>query len=223
MSYVGGGMGDYKQETTYRYVGYGAGEYGAVTIPQGRANYFVCICVPLVAVFVVIPLVYFLFSSSSYQDDGKPSTMPIKQISLYFEFIVLPVVVLAAIGVPLYCFFSRPGVQINYCICIAVPLVVLIPIAFLMLSSSSQQGPYYEHGGKGGIFSEMPKWLMLYAEFILLPAAFLLVVIVPMFFCFNGSGMQMNSCICITIPFLVIIPLFCYFLFASSVKYNKPA
>jgi len=223
VSFVGAGMGDYTQETTYRYVGYGAGEYAAIQIPQGRGNVFVCICVPLVLLFVVIPLVYLLFSSSSYPNGGGTKPMPIDNLGLYFEYIVLPVVVLLAIGVPLYCFFSRPGgVQINSCICITVPLAVLVPLFYLMFASTSQHGPYYGKGGGAVAFGAMPSWLVTYCEFILLPAALILVVVVPMFFCFSGSGMQMNSCICITVPFLVIIPILCYFFFASSV-YHKPS
>jgi hypothetical protein len=218
-------MGEYTQETTYRYVGYGAGEYAAIQIPQGRANVFVCICVPLVALFVVIPLVYLAFSSSSYPNGGGTKPMPIDNIGLYFEYIVLPVVVLLAIGVPLYCFFSRPGANFNGCVCIAVPLLVLVPLFYLMFASSSQHGPYYGkgEGGGGHAFGELPPWLMTYLEFIILPAVVILVIGVPMFFCFSGAGgMQMNSCICIAVPFLVIIPILCYFLFASSV-YHKPS
>jgi hypothetical protein len=222
VSYVGAGMGDYTQETTYRFVGYGAGEYAAIQVPQGRQNIFICICVPLVLLFVVIPLVYFAFSSSSYPNGGtKP--MPIDNLGLYFEYIVLPVVVLLAIGVPLYCFFSRPGGQINYCICIAVPLLVIVPLFYLMFASSSQHGPYYGKGGDNGeahAFGSLPPWLETYCEFILLPAALILVVVVPMFFCFSGAcaGMQMNNTIVFVVaPVLVIIPVCIYFVFASSV------
>merc|ERR1712190_367812 len=43
LSYVGAG-GDYKQETTYRYVGHGAGDFEMVGVPTNfRSNILVCI------------------------------------------------------------------------------------------------------------------------------------------------------------------------------------
>jgi hypothetical protein len=65
MSYVGGGMGDYKEETTYRYVGFGAGEFGVMNVPLARPNYCLCICVPLLLLLLLCPFLYFLLSASS--------------------------------------------------------------------------------------------------------------------------------------------------------------
>lgn len=66
MSYLGGGMGDYKQETTYKYVGTGAGEYGVLWVPTARRNYCVCICLPVLVLLLLCPLLYYLYSSSSH-------------------------------------------------------------------------------------------------------------------------------------------------------------
>jgi hypothetical protein len=74
MSYVGGGLGEYTQETTYKYVGRGAGEFGILHVPSGgRPNYCLCI-VPLL--LLLIP-VFFLFSSSSTTTvPPPPPTLP---------------------------------------------------------------------------------------------------------------------------------------------------
>ncbi|CAK0831338.1 unnamed protein product [Prorocentrum cordatum] len=64
LSYVGPG-GDYVQETTYKYVGMGAGEFGAVRIP-GRGPNFCLIClVPLGLSLLLLPLLLFAISPGS--------------------------------------------------------------------------------------------------------------------------------------------------------------
>jgi len=64
MSYVGPG-GDYCQETTYRYVGRGAGSFGVLPImgPRGRCN--PCLCLIPLLLLLLIPLIYLLLSMSN--------------------------------------------------------------------------------------------------------------------------------------------------------------
>lgn len=125
ISYVGGGMGDYEQETTYRYVGYGAGSYGVVPIPTGRSRTFCCICVPLV-VIVAIPLLFYMFSSSSAQGGGI-------NVAIFLEFFI-PIVLLL-VTIPL-CFMRPTGGQVNICCCVGIPLVIVVVGVFLLSSSS---------------------------------------------------------------------------------------
>merc|ERR1719181_733076 len=66
MSYVGGGRGDYTEETTYRYVGRGAGEFGVLSVPLARPNYCICICVPLLLLLLLCFLGYYMLSLSSH-------------------------------------------------------------------------------------------------------------------------------------------------------------
>jgi len=64
MSYVGGG-GDYMQETSYKYVGAGAGTFSILQVPTGiRRNYCCCI-IPLLLLLLLLPLLYMLLSASS--------------------------------------------------------------------------------------------------------------------------------------------------------------
>eukprot|EP00443_Scrippsiella_acuminata_P072798 CAMPEP_0115515080 /NCGR_PEP_ID=MMETSP0271-20121206/76019_1 /TAXON_ID=71861 /ORGANISM="Scrippsiella trochoidea, Strain CCMP3099" /LENGTH=209 /DNA_ID=CAMNT_0002945615 /DNA_START=1 /DNA_END=625 /DNA_ORIENTATION=- len=59
MAYVGGGCGDYVQETTYKFVGCGAGEFELMS--QKKANY-TCLycggCVGLVGLILVLLLIF---------------------------------------------------------------------------------------------------------------------------------------------------------------------
>ncbi|CAK0825627.1 unnamed protein product [Prorocentrum cordatum] len=57
LSYVGAG-GDYVQETTYRYVGMGAGEFGVVRIP-GRGPSCCLLVIPLGLCLLLLPLLLF--------------------------------------------------------------------------------------------------------------------------------------------------------------------
>jgi len=61
MSYVGLG-GDYCQETTYRYVGAGAGSFSPTVLRRG-CNWCLCL-IPLLLALLLIPLVLLLLSSS---------------------------------------------------------------------------------------------------------------------------------------------------------------
>merc|ERR1719492_510432 len=65
LSYVGTG-GDYKQETTYTYVGQGAGDFDMVPVTTNlRPNICMCI-IPLVVLLLLVPfLLYFLSQISS--------------------------------------------------------------------------------------------------------------------------------------------------------------
>merc|ERR1719221_1856143 len=69
---VGGGMGDYTQETTYKYVGMGAGEFSVLTVP--RANY--CwIFIPLG--LLLIPLLWLLLQPSTTIITTAPEPPPL--------------------------------------------------------------------------------------------------------------------------------------------------
>jgi len=130
ISYVGGGMGDYSQEVTYRYVGYGAGSYGVVPVPIGnQSRIFCCVCVPLV-VIVTIPLLFYMFSSSSAQGGGING-------AIFLEFFI-PVVLLL-VTIPL-CFMRPTGGQVNICCCVGIPLVIVVVGVFLLSSSSGGGG-----------------------------------------------------------------------------------
>merc|ERR1719491_859222 len=76
LSYVGAG-GDYKQETTYRYVGQGAGDFEMVGVPTNfRSNICVCI-IPLLLLLLLIPfLLYLLPQLSSEPVTTMPPVVP---------------------------------------------------------------------------------------------------------------------------------------------------
>merc|ERR1712151_1348599 len=64
LSYVGAG-GDYRQETNYRYVGQGAGDFEMVAVPTNfRTNIWVCI-IPLLMLLLLPLLLYLLPQLSS--------------------------------------------------------------------------------------------------------------------------------------------------------------
>merc|ERR1719476_927967 len=64
LSYVGAG-GDYKQETTYRYVGQGAGDFEMVGVPTNfRSNIWICI-IPLLLLLLLVPLLLYLLPQLS--------------------------------------------------------------------------------------------------------------------------------------------------------------
>merc|ERR550525_1332787 len=65
LSYVGPRGGNYTTETTYRYVGAGAGEFGVLRIP-GRGPNCWCLClIPLILSLLLIPLLLWLLMSST--------------------------------------------------------------------------------------------------------------------------------------------------------------
>merc|ERR1712066_976093 len=64
LSYVGTG-GDYKQETTYKYVGQGAGDFEMVAVPTNfRSNWCMCL-VPLLLLLLLLPLLLYLLPQLS--------------------------------------------------------------------------------------------------------------------------------------------------------------
>lgn len=80
MNYVGAGAGDWTEETTYRYVGMGAGEFRRAAVPQGGGSN-VCCCilwlVPLVLCILALPLLYFLLRGTSTTSTTTTTTPPI--------------------------------------------------------------------------------------------------------------------------------------------------
>merc|ERR1719411_401467 len=76
LSYVGAG-GDYKQDTTYRYVGQGAGDFEMVGVPTNfRSNILVCI-IPLLLLLLLVPfLLYLLPQLSSAPQTTMPPVIP---------------------------------------------------------------------------------------------------------------------------------------------------
>merc|ERR1712113_42735 len=75
LSYVGAG-GDYKQETTYRYVGQGAGDFEMVGVPTNfRSNIWICI-IPLLLLLLVPFLLYLLPQLSSAPETTMPPVIP---------------------------------------------------------------------------------------------------------------------------------------------------
>merc|ERR1719254_76391 len=58
MTFVGGGSGDFIQETNYKYVGFGAGEFAAVT-PK-RTNYMCFVIGGVVLVVAIVVAVLLL-------------------------------------------------------------------------------------------------------------------------------------------------------------------
>merc|ERR1719401_1914300 len=74
LSYVGAG-GDYKQETTYRYVGQGAGDFEMVGVPTNfRGN--ICLCIiPLLLLLLLVPLALLLLPQLSTSDPVVTTTV----------------------------------------------------------------------------------------------------------------------------------------------------
>merc|ERR550539_876110 len=73
LSYVGAG-GDYRQETTYRYVGQGAGDFEMVAVPTNfRSNWCVCI-IPFLLLLLLLPLLLYLLPQLS--SEPVTTTMP---------------------------------------------------------------------------------------------------------------------------------------------------
>jgi len=81
MSFAGGGNGDYVQETSYRYVGMGAGSHTPTPIFGPRTN--CCCLLPLLLLpLLLIPLLYYLLTSSptvvvTVAPTGPPGTCTI--------------------------------------------------------------------------------------------------------------------------------------------------
>merc|ERR1719414_1858586 len=76
LSYVGNG-GDYTQETNYRYVGQGAGDFEMVAVPTNfRTNICVCI-IPLLLLLLLLPLLlYYLSAISTEPVTTLPPVVP---------------------------------------------------------------------------------------------------------------------------------------------------
>jgi len=64
LSYVGAG-GDYAQETTYRYVGAGAGEFGVLRIPGRGPNCCLFLLIPGLLSLLLLPLLLFSLAPGS--------------------------------------------------------------------------------------------------------------------------------------------------------------
>merc|ERR1719436_1920183 len=63
LSYVGAG-GDYRQETTYKYVGQGAGDFEVVPVPTNfRSN--ICLCIIPLLLLLLVPLLLYLLPQLS--------------------------------------------------------------------------------------------------------------------------------------------------------------
>merc|ERR1719410_3296525 len=80
LSYVGAG-GDYKQETTFTYVGQGAGDFEMVAVPSNiRSNICVCI-IPLILLLLLVPLLLYLLPQLSAEpyDCKAPGVWSIDQ------------------------------------------------------------------------------------------------------------------------------------------------
>merc|ERR1712186_5317 len=78
MSYAGSGCGDYIQETTYKYVGFGAGEFAVVAKKSNSACLFISGGVGLLVLVIVVVLL--LISgpvTTTTTPAGPPSTCDI--------------------------------------------------------------------------------------------------------------------------------------------------
>merc|ERR1719412_1079951 len=76
LSYVGAG-GDYKQETTYKYVGQGAGDFEMVAVPTNfRSNMCVCV-IPLLLLLLLLPLLFWLLPQLSTEPTTTLPPMPV--------------------------------------------------------------------------------------------------------------------------------------------------
>merc|ERR1712232_1451532 len=71
MAYTG--VGEYVQETTYRYVGYGVGTHSVVPVMAPGPNY--CLCIIPLLLLLLIPL-FFLMSSSTPPPRPHPPIPP---------------------------------------------------------------------------------------------------------------------------------------------------
>jgi hypothetical protein len=74
LSYVGTGCGDYIQETTYRYVGCGAGEFDVVAV-KGKTNYF-CFIASGVGVLVLAVILVLLLMPQPATSTTTTSGLP---------------------------------------------------------------------------------------------------------------------------------------------------
>merc|ERR1719384_157240 len=80
LSYVGNG-GDYKQETTYTYVGRGAGDFEMVGVPTNfRSNICVCL-IPLLLLLLLVPLLLYLLPQMSASPTTTPAPAPIQTMA----------------------------------------------------------------------------------------------------------------------------------------------
>merc|ERR1719367_2051695 len=67
LSYVGAG-GDYRQETTYKYVGHGAGDFEAVPVVTNVSRNMCWCIIPLLLSLLLLPLLLFLLPQLSAAD-----------------------------------------------------------------------------------------------------------------------------------------------------------
>merc|ERR1712038_1856540 len=76
LSYVGAG-GDYRQETTYKYVGQGAGDFEMVAVPTNfRTNCCACI-IPLLLLLLLLPLLLYLLPALSTEPTTTLPPIPV--------------------------------------------------------------------------------------------------------------------------------------------------
>merc|ERR1712113_383561 len=74
LTFVGAG-GDYVQQTTYKYVGHGAGNFATVPVTTGFRSNFCCLIWSLLAL-LLIPLLWMLLQMSSEQTTLPPVILP---------------------------------------------------------------------------------------------------------------------------------------------------
>merc|ERR1719502_2098902 len=65
-------MGEYTQETTYKYVGRGAGEFGIVQVPGPSRNY--CLCLIPLLLLLLIPFLFLMSSGTTTTPPPPPTT-----------------------------------------------------------------------------------------------------------------------------------------------------
>merc|ERR1740121_558988 len=70
-------MGDYTMETTYKYVGRGAGDIGVLQVPSAlRPNFCLCV-VPAFLLLLLVPIAYLIQSPATYTTTLPPPPPPV--------------------------------------------------------------------------------------------------------------------------------------------------